>query len=43
MNVLAGLGAIQIKVTDEDLPRLAATEILEILRLRRHPQQLQCI
>ena len=43
MNVLAGLGAIQITVSGEDLPRLAATEILEILRLRRHPQQLQCI
>jgi len=43
MNVLAGLGAIQLTVTDEDLPRLAATEILEILRFRRHPPQLQCI
>ncbi len=43
MNVLAGLGAIQITVTDEDLPRLAATEILEILSLRRHSPRLQCI
>ncbi len=43
MNVLAGMGAILSRVSGKDPLLPEATEILEILRLRRHPQQLQCI